>query len=201
MLISRAWISELLAASDVDLSALDDRTLATTLTDLGLEVEGVRAVGAGLADVRVGEVVSVRPHPDADRLRVVEVADGEGVRTIVCGAANVPAPGGKIAFVPPGTTLPGGLEIGAKPVRGVASAGMICSETELDIGPDGDGILVLPADFRAGERLVDRVPGIADTIIELGVTPNRPDALGHVGVARDVAALYRLSLKPPEIPA
>ncbi len=187
MLISRAWLTELLADSDVDLAALGDRELAAKLTDLGLEVEGVTRVGEGLDAVRVGQVAAVKPHPDADKLRVVDLQDGEGIRTIVCGAANVPAPGGKVVFVPPGTRLPSGLEIGARAVRGVASAGMICSEDELGIGPDASGILVLGDDVRAGDRLVDRVAGVADTIIELGVTPNRPDALGHVGVARDLA--------------
>lgn len=196
MLISRQWLKELLADSDVGLDALSDRELAAKLTDLGLEVEGVQRV-EGLDAARVGEVADVKPHPDADKLRVVQLHDGEGTRTIVCGAPNVPAPGGKVVFVPPGTRLPSGMEIGARAVRGVASAGMICSEEELGIGPDASGILVLAGDLRAGDRLVDRVPGIADTIIELGVTPNRPDALGHVGVARDLAVKLGGRFVPP----
>jgi phenylalanyl-tRNA synthetase beta chain len=198
VLISRAWLTELLAGSDIDLAALDDREIAAKLTDLGLEVEGVQRVGEGLDAVRVGQVAAVKAHPDADKLRIVDLQDGTGIRTIVCGAPNVPAPGGKVVFVPPGSRLPGGVEIGARAVRGVASAGMICSEEELGIGPDGSGILVLSDDdARAGDRLVDRVAGVVDTIIELGVTPNRPDALGHVGVARDLAVKLGGRFVPP----
>jgi phenylalanyl-tRNA synthetase beta chain len=207
MLISRAWLGELLAGT-FDLAALSDDDLTRALTGLGLEVEGVRTVGGGLEHVVVGEVVSVKPPPGADRLRVVEVHDGEGTRTIVCGASNVPAPGGRILFARPGATLPGGMQIAAREVRGVHSEGMICSETELDIGSDGSGIVVLDerdGAARAGQRIGDAFGGIVDTIIELSVTPNRPDALGHVGVARDLAVKLGTSWRPtaldvPEVP-
>jgi len=207
MLISRAWLTELLVGT-VDLATLSDDDLTRALTGLGLEVEGVRTVGSGLDRVVVGEVVSMRPHPDADRLRVVLVHDGEGTRTVVCGAANVPEPGGRVLFARPGAKLPGGLEIAAREVRGVHSEGMICSETELDFGSDGSGIVVLTdADGRAkpGQRIDAAFAGVVDTIIELSVTPNRPDALGHVGVARDLAVKLGTSWRPvalelPEVP-
>lgn len=186
MLISRAWLAELLG----DAVAIGERTdaeLAVALTGLGLEVEGVHRKGDGLERVVVGEVRSVAPHPGADKLRVVELFDGTAVRTVVCGAPNVPPPGGRVLFATPGAKLPNGMEIGARAVRGVESSGMICSEVELDIGPDGDGIVVLADDAVPGTPLPVAVPGVVDTVIELGVTPNRPDALGHVGVARDLA--------------
>jgi phenylalanyl-tRNA synthetase beta chain len=189
MLISRAWLTELLGDT-VDVGALSDGDLTRALTGLGLEVEGVRTVGAGLEHVVVGEVASVKPHPGADRLRVVELLDGDGTRTVVCGASNVPDPGGRVLFARPGATLPGGMQIAAREVRGVHSEGMICSETELDLGSDGSGIVVLrdmDGHTTVGQGIASAFAGVVDTIIELSVTPNRPDALGHVGVARDLA--------------
>jgi len=198
MLISRAWLQELL----VDPSGAPlppDDALADAITSVGLEVEGITRVGEGLGSILVAEVLTISPHPQADRLRVVELHDGTSTVTVVCGAPNVPDPGGRVAFAPVGTELPGGLRLEAREVRGVASHGMICSEHELRIGPDDDGILVLPMQWTPGARLVDQVPGVEDTIFELGVTPNRPDALGHVGVARDLAVKLRRMLVVPPI--
>ncbi len=195
MLISRVWLAELLADA-VLLEALSDDELTVALTGLGLEVEGRHRTGEGLGDVVVAEIIAARPHPDADRLRVVELHDGDGVRQVVCGAPNVPAPGGRVLFARPGTRLPGGLEIGARAVRGVDSEGMICSETELDIGPGADGIVVLEGSPAPGIALHELVAGVRDTLIELSVTPNRPDALGHVGVARDLAVKLGRSWEP-----
>jgi phenylalanyl-tRNA synthetase beta chain len=165
---------------------LSDTALGDAFTMLGLEVEGMRAVGRELDPIIVGEVRAKAPHPQADKLTLVTLWDGGEERPVVCGAGNVPTPGGKVVFAPVGTRL-GELEIGAREIRGVRSEGMICSERELDIGPDHEGILVLPSDTPAGTRLADLAPGLLDTIYELSITPNRPDALGHVGVARDLA--------------
>ncbi len=185
MLISHAWLTRLLDLRD---DAVTPDALAKLLTGLGLEVEGVHAHGAGLETILVGEIRGKTPHPQANKLTVVELFDGRQTLSVVCGASNLPPVGGKVAFAPVGTRLPGGLEIAPRELRGVASQGMICSETELEIGLDGDGILILPEAFPAGAPLHTLVPGMLDTILELGVTPNRPDALGHMGVARDVAA-------------
>jgi phenylalanyl-tRNA synthetase beta chain len=198
MLISRAWLEELLIdASGHGLPG--DAALSQAITAVGLEVEAVTRVGQGLEAIVVGEVRSVGPHPQADRLRVVELFDGQQTLSVVCGAPNVPPPGGKVAFAPVGTTLPGGLVLTARQVRGVDSHGMICSEQELGIGSDHEGILVLPSEWAAGDRLADCVPGIVDTIFELSITPNRPDALGHVGVARDLAVKLRRTLVVPPL--
>lgn len=198
MLISRTWLQELLIGPR-GTALPDDAALDAAITSLGLEVEGTTRFGEGLETIIVGEVRSLGPHPSADRLRVVEVYDGSALITVVCGAPNVPDVGGKIAFAPVGTTLPGGLTLTEREVRGVASHGMICSEQELEIGLDGDGILVLPMTWPAGERLIDQVPGIVDTVFELGITPNRPDALGHIGVARDLAAKLGFTLVAPPL--
>ncbi len=186
MLISRQWIESLLAPPASG-ARLDDDAFGDAITSLGLEVEGVTRFGVGLRDVVVAEVRGTQPHPQADKLRLVDVFDGERTIKVVCGAPNVPEPGGKIAFARLGAVLPGGFEIGAREIRGVPSEGMLCAEEELGIGPASDGIMILPADWIPGTPLPDAVPGIEDTIFELGITPNRPDALGHVGVASDLA--------------
>lgn len=196
MLISYSWLSTLL---DLPGPLPAPAELARLLTGLGLEVEGVHAKGAGLEAILVGEIRGKSPHPQASKLTVVDLFDGQQTLCVVCGASNLPAIGGKVAFAPIGATLPGGLEIAARELRGVPSQGMICSETELDIGSEGDGILILPDELPAGAPLHTVVPGVIDTIIELGVTPNRPDALGHLGVARDLAAKLGGQLRLPEL--
>ncbi len=185
MLISHSWLCELL---DLDGPVPTPEALAEILTGLGLEVEALHRHGAGVEAILVGEIRGKTPHPQANKLTVVELFDGQQTLTVCCGASNLPPVGGKVAFAPIGARLPGGLEIAPRELRGVPSQGMICSETELEIGVDGDGILILPDEFPTGARLHTLVSGIVDTVLELGVTPNRPDALGHVGVARDVAA-------------
>lgn len=197
MLISRHMLAQLLESGPGAAPLPDDDALGDTITSLGLEVEGVERHGEGLEPIIVAEVRGKRPHPEADRLTLVEVFDGGETQEVVCGAPNVPEAGGRIAFAPVGTRLPDGLEIAARTIRGVQSRGMICSETELKIGPDADGIMVLPPDWTPGDRLIDRVPGIVDTVFELGVTPNRPDALGHVGVARDLAVKLQCGWSVP----
>jgi phenylalanyl-tRNA synthetase beta chain len=177
--------------------ALDAAVVAQTLTKLGFEVEGVTAAGGGLDSVVVGELRGVERHPAADKLSVTRVWDGQAEHTVVCGADNLPPLGGKIAFATVGTTLPGGLTLAVRDVRGVTSHGMICSEAELDIGPDGDGILVLDPASLPGMPLPQLVRGVADEIIDVSVNPNRPDALGHVGLARELALALDLELAAP----
>ncbi|MBK8263917.1 MAG: phenylalanine--tRNA ligase subunit beta [Nannocystis sp.] len=199
MRIACQWLKSLLDLPTPELEALTPAAIASMLTSLGLEVEAREEFGAGVEGVIVGEVRSRRPHPQADRLTMVEIFDGAKIVPVVCGAPNVPEPGGKVAFAPVGATLPGGMAIAAREVRGARSEGMICSETELEIGADGAGILVLPQEMSAGTRLSEAVPGIVDTVLEVSVTPNRPDALGHLGVARDLAARLGCGLRTPAV--
>lgn len=192
MLISRDWLSQLLMPTGTPLP--EGEALSDLITGLGLEVEGIEHHGKGVESIVVAEVKAKRSHPNSDKLGLVTVFDGKTEIEVVCGASNVPEPGGRIAFAPEGTTLPGGMTIGAREIRGVMSTGMICSEVELEIGSDGDGIMVLPTAWTPGDRLVDVVPGIVDTVYDVSITPNRPDALGHVGVARDLAVKLRSSV-------
>ena len=178
--------------------------LAERLAMTGTEVERVGTVGPPSADgFVVGKVLSAEPHPDADRLRVCTVDTGDGERTIVCGAPNIAA-GQTVPVALPGARMPGGMEIGEAKLRGVRSAGMICSATELGVGESPNGILVLDDGSGAPYAAVDHkrrtgslVPGtplaevlpIAEPVLELEVTPNRVDCFGVYGVAREVHAI------------
>jgi phenylalanyl-tRNA synthetase beta chain len=164
-------------------------TIANTLSSTGLEVESVENAGARLGAFTVARVVEAKPHPNADKLRVCQVDTGKGVIEVVCGAPN--ARTGMIGvFAPTGTFIPGtGITLEAKPVRGVVSHGMLCSERELELSEDHDGIIELLPEMskHLGKRYVD-VMGLDDPVFEVKVTPNRPDALGIRGIARDLAA-------------
>src|SRR6266403_1183583 len=132
---------------------------------------------------------------------IVRVRAGAGEEDVVCGAPNVPAPGGRVAWAPPGARLPGGRTLERKDVRGVSSPGMLCSELELGIGEGGDGILVLSSDALGaplGGEVASQL-GVLDEILEVNVTPNRPDALSHAGIAREVAALFETRWRLPAL--
>ncbi|MGE3065070.1 MAG: phenylalanine--tRNA ligase subunit beta [Hyphomicrobiaceae bacterium] len=172
-------------------------TLASTLSAIGLEVESVEDAAARLAPFVIARVVEAKPHPNADRLRVCQVDTGAGVVEVVCGAPN--ARSGMIGvFAPVGSHIPGtGITLDKRPVRGVVSNGMLVSERELELSDDHDGIIDLPADMakQVGKRYVD-VMGLGDPVIEVKLTPNRPDCTGVRGIARDLAAAGLGTLKP-----
>ena len=176
--------------------------IAEALTDLGLEVEGIEDPAAALGPFRICRVIEAVQHPNADRLRVCRVEtypEGPGGRSeevqVVCGAPN--AKTGLIGvFAPPGTHVPGtGVDLKPGNIRGVDSNGMLCSERELMLSDNHDGIIELPADAPLGVRFID-YRGLNDPVIEIKVTPNRPDALGVHGIARDLAARGLGQLKP-----
>jgi phenylalanyl-tRNA synthetase beta chain len=195
--VSFNWIREL---CDLKPGVTAD-SVAEKLSLAGLEVEAIDRRGRDLTGVVVAEVRGKRPHPSADTLSIVRLAAGgagEEEQEIVCGAPNVPAPGGKVAWAQPGATLPGGRKLDRREIRGVMSPGMICSETELGIGEEGDGILILSHDAPVGADLARQV-GLLDEILEVNVTPNRPDALSHAGIAREVAALFETSWRLPAL--
>ncbi len=167
---------------------LEPGALAERLAMTGTEVERVVTVGPLSAEgFVIGEVTSTGPHPDADRLSVCTVNDGEGERTIVCGAPNVEA-GQTVVVALPGAFMPDGTRIRKAKLRGVASEGMICSETELGLGTESDGILVLDDGPGAGTP-ADAVLPLSEPVLELEVTPNRTDCLSLYGVARETHAV------------
>ena len=159
--------------------------LAERLALLGAPVEEITPVSAGLEDVIIGKVKTVRGHPDADRLSLCEVDNGEEVVQVVCGAPVIEA-GGFYPFAPVGVTLPGGLELKRAKIRGEYSNGMLCSEKELGLGRDQSGIMLLSGEISAGQSLIE-VLGLDDVRMDVEVTPNRGDWLSHIGIAREVA--------------
>lgn len=191
MKISHRWLDEW-----VD-SGLDAEAIAESFTLAGLEVDSVEPVAPPLDGVVVGEILSVEPHPDADRLRVCRVAGDGGERTIVCGAANA-REGLKAPLATPGTRLPGGLEIKPAKLRGVGSEGMLCSEPELGLGEDAEGLMELPGDARVGEPLAVCL-GLDDFVLEIDLTPNRADCLSVRGLARELSAISDKPLSAPSI--
>lgn len=220
MKASYAWIRSLVPG----LSA-SPRELAERLTRAGLEVEALDEFGAAASSVVVAEVRKIEPHPTRPKLRLVTVDRGGAEQRVVCGAPNVPEPGGLVVLAPLGTALPGGpgagpLVLTARDIGGVVSEGMLCSEMELGLatsakptasaegrpapsaGNDDPGILVLPpGSAKPGTRLSEVIPGAHDWILDIGLTPNRPDCLGHVGLAREAAALFGLPFAPPRVDA
>lgn len=172
--------------------------IAALLNDLGLAVEEQFVVGAGLDTVVVAEVLAVRPHPDADRIRLVDVdlGDGEALQ-IACGASNMSA-GDLVALATVGTVMPDGMEIAARKMRGEMSNGMLCSARELQLGDDHSGILILPGGLQLGTPVPEALGLAEDVVYDLDVLPNRPDALSAAGVARDLAARQGVPFAVPE---
>ncbi|HWW45323.1 MAG TPA: phenylalanine--tRNA ligase subunit beta, partial [Acidimicrobiia bacterium] len=162
--------------------------IVAALNQVGLEVEGVEQPGAELGDVTVARVLDVVAHPNADRLRLVDIDTGNGTTRVVCGAPNVQA-GMLAAFAPAGATLPGGVTLERRTIRGQASDGMLLSARELGVGDDHDGIVDLDATAVPGTD-VREVLGLDDVILDLSITPNRPDAMCIIGVARELAAHF-----------
>ncbi len=193
MKISYRWLTEW---ADTDLAAEE---VAERFTLAGLEVDSVEPVAPPLDGVVVGEIVAIDPHPDADLLRVCTVQGDSEERTIVCGAPNARA-GMKAPLATLGTKLPGGLKIKPAKLRGVASAGMLCSEPELGLGEDASGLMELPADAPVGESLASYL-GLDDRVLEIDLTPNRADCLSVRGLARELGAIEGCPVNSPMIEA
>jgi phenylalanyl-tRNA synthetase beta chain len=189
-----SWLREYVSIP-VSVPELADRIALATCEVERILVQGVPDQDGNLGLFRVGRVLEAGRHPDADRLQLCRVDVGEGEpRQIVCGAWNFGA-GATVAVALPGAVLPGGQRLEQATLRGQVSDGMILSERELEIGVDHEGILVLPDAWDPGTPLADVLP-IADAVLELETTSNRPDLLSIYGIAREVAALYSLELQP-----
>jgi phenylalanyl-tRNA synthetase beta chain len=185
MKFTLSWLKQ-----HLDTTATVDE-IAYALTDLGLEVEGIEDRGTKLADFTIGKVISAEKHPDADRLRVCQVETDEGTKQIICGAPNA-REGITVVVAKPGVYVPGiDTTIGVGKIRGIESFGMMASEREMELSEEHDGIIELPSG-EVGERFVDWLaandPAKVDPVIEIAITPNRPDALGVRGIALDLAA-------------
>ncbi len=192
MPVSYRWLQDY-----VDLPEGPETTLQR-LTDAGTPAEGVRRVGEGITKVIVGHLLEVGKHPNADRLSLTKVSDGNSVLQVVCGAKNI-APGQKVPLALIGATLPGGITLKPTRIRGVESEGMMCSAKELGLAEDAAGILILPDDAPVGRDFVEYA-GLPDTLFEPEITPNRADLLSHYGIAREAAALFKRTVRFPERP-
>ncbi len=191
MKVSLNWIRDY-----VDISMGTD-DLVELLTMGGLEVEGVTTTGQGFEKVVVAELETIRKHPNAEKLSLVQARTDRGRFSIVCGAKNI-REGQKVPLALVGARLPNGVEIRRTKIRGEVSEGMLCSETELGLGKDASGIMILPGDFPLGANLGELL-GLRDTVLDISVTPNRPDCLSVIGVAREIAALTHQQLRYPRI--
>lgn len=176
------WLKEFL-----DTNA-DIYQIAEALNKIGHEVEEIIDPQESLKDFIIAEIREVNKHPDADKLNICKVYDGEQILQIVCGAKNV-AVGQKIVLAKPGVVIPvNKMQIKKAKIRGVESTGMICAAEELGLEEKSDGIIVLEKSARIGQRLLEFKTDLADPVIDLSITPNRPDCLGVYGIARDLAA-------------
>ena len=198
MKFTLSWLKE-----HLDTEATLDEILFA-LTDLGLEVEEVSNPADRLKDFTIGHVTTAEKHPDADKLKVCQVETDDGTTQIICGAPNARA-GITVVVAKPGTYVPGiDTRIGVGKIRGVESFGMMCSEREMELSDEHDGIIELSSG-EVGERFIDWLsqhdPAKVDTVIEIAITPNRPDALGVRGIARDLAARKIGTLKPMTVKA
>ena len=197
MKVLLSWLREFAPGIDGDPGALSD-----VLSALGLTVEEMTVTGSSPDGVVLGRVLDLRPHPDADRIQLVEVDDGSGsTLQVCCGAFNM-AVGDLVPLARVGTVMPSGLEIARRKIRGQASEGMCCSEIELDMGDDSEGIMILNErvsdDAGPGLPLAEALGVTPDVLWDLEVGANRPDALSVMGVARDLAAGLGVPFEPPD---
>ncbi|HLT13079.1 MAG TPA: phenylalanine--tRNA ligase subunit beta, partial [Marinobacter sp.] len=191
MKFSEQWLREWVNPSIGSQELMDQITMA------GLEVDGFEAVAGEFTGVVVGEVVSVEAHPDADKLRVCQVSDGTQTVQVVCGAPNV-RNGLKVPFAVVGAVLPGNFKIKKAKLRGQPSEGMLCSESELALSENHDGLMELPEDAPVGQDIAEYLK-LNDIAIDVDLTPNRSDCLSIKGLAREVGVLNSLLVNAPEI--
>ena len=191
MLISLNWLKQY-----IDLDGIEINEMENSLTMIGQEVEKIEIAGSNLENVVTAKIIEKEMHPDSDHLTVCKVDNGKEILQIVCGASNHKA-GDKVVLAQIGAKLSEDFVIKKGKIRGKESCGMLCSEVELGIGSDKDGIIILPEDAPIGVPFKDYL-GINDTVFELEITPNRPDCLSHIGIARELSAYYGKELKYPE---
>jgi phenylalanyl-tRNA synthetase beta chain len=191
MFVSLRWLRDYV---DIDLAPA---ALADRLTMAGLEVDAIRETAPDFSRVVVAKILSLKPHPDSEKLSLCEVTTGADILPIVCGATNIQV-GDVVPLALVGAAIPGGYTIKSSRIRGELSEGMLCSEEELGIGPDRSGILILPSELTPGQDLIDALD-LRDVILDIGITPNRSDCLSVIGVAREIAAITGAKLRTPEI--
>jgi phenylalanyl-tRNA synthetase beta chain len=191
MRVSLNWLKEYV---DIHMPPKD---LVERLTMSGLEVEALEPLGQSLEDILVAKILSIKPHPGADRLFICHMDTGDGEVPVVCSAPNL-TKGAIVPMALPGTQLPGGVIVEESQIRGERSVGMLLAEDEMGLTDDHTGIMILPADLSPGAKLSE-VVSLQDWVFDISITPNRPDCACVMGVAREVAALTGQKLRSPEI--
>ena len=193
MKISLNWLKDY-----IDLTGISDEEVISNLTMSGLEVEDYEDQAKLYDKFIIAYVKEKDKHPNADKLSLCKLTDGKVDYQVVCGAPNVAA-GQRVVFAKEGAIVPnGGFQIKKAKLRGIESFGMICSESELNLSDDHSGIIVLDDSYEIGKSFAEAF-GLNDVVLEIGITPNRPDALSHIGVARDLAAIFNRELKIPKV--
>ena len=190
MIISLDWLKSFIDFEE------SPKELAEILSNIGLEAE-IKRDFSKTKNIVVGSINEVTKHPNADKLKLCKIDDGNQIFDVVCGAPNVEI-GKKVVFAKINSVLPNNFKIKKAKIRGVYSYGMLCSEKELNIGEDHDGIMILDDSFNNGDDFT-KILKRKYSSIELDVTPNRPDALNHIGVARDLACFKNTKLQKPRI--
>lgn len=190
MIISLNWLRDI-----VDIEGIEEK-IPDALTNAGFEVEEVRETKVDFSDVITAKIKSIRPHPSADRLTLCEVDTGKEILSIVCGAKNIKE-GDICPLALPGAVLPGGIRIEKRRIRGETSFGMLCSEKELGLGEDEKGIMILSEGTEVGIDLKKIFK--EDIVMDISVTPNRGDCLSHLGIAREVSAIFKREMIEPEL--
>lgn len=190
MLISLNWLKQY-----IDLDGIEINEMENALTMIGQEVEKIEVLGENLENVVTAQIIEKEMHLNSDHLTICKVDNGKEILQIVCGAPNHKA-GDKVVLAQVGAKLAPDFVIKKGKIRGVESNGMLCSEEELNIGKDSDGIMILPEDTPVGVPMKEYL-GINDTVFELEITPNRPDCLSHIGIARELGAYYNKEVKYP----
>lgn len=191
MRISLKWLKDYVALP----ASVDE--LASRLTMAGLEIEAIERPAEALKGVVVAQIAASDKHPNADKLSVTKIEWGGGAALqVVCGAKNYQV-GDKVPLATVGTKLPNGVEIKQAALRGVDSSGMLCSSKELGLTDESSGLLILPADAKVGQPIAEAL-GLDDVVFTVNVTPNRADALSHLGIAREISTLFDVPLKKPE---
>jgi phenylalanyl-tRNA synthetase beta chain len=190
MKVSLSWLKDYVPIE------MDPADLAEALTMVGLEIESVSDRYGYLDTVFVGRIEEMAPHPNADKLHLCQVDTGQGKVSVVCGAPNTKT-GMLSPIALPGTEFPEGFVLEKSVIRGQASEGMLCSEGELGLGEDRSGIMVLDPSLSVGDKLASAL-ALSDTVFEIEITPNRPDCLNLLGVAREIAAIQKVGLTYPD---
>ena len=193
MLISLNWLKDYINLDE----NIDIKELENALTMIGQEVENIELQGENLKNILTSKILELKMHPDSDHLTVCQVDNGSFVSQVVCGASNHKE-GDIVAMAQVGAKLSEDFVIKKGKIRGIESNGMLCSETELGVGNDNSGIIIFPKDTKLGIPL-NEYYNLNDTVFELEITPNRPDCLSHIGIARELSAYYNTELKMPKI--